>query len=207
MKTDIHTTQASLEKYKLSPQQRHLWKLQQTQLSDPFCIQCRVRVEGPADIPALRTAIEQVVRRHDILRAIFQILPGDDSPSQLIHVPEHKLEILEQDLTNLSETQQAEQLAALSRQMCEPLPDVDPRADFCVHLLYLHEERCEILIRVSALCSDGAGLRSIVREVAQLYRMYTAGHEPALPAPVQYTDVSRVFNELLEEEDSRLGTE
>jgi amino acid adenylation domain-containing protein len=207
MKTDLHTAQASLEKYKLSPQQRHLWKLQQTQVSDPFFTQCRVRVEGPADIAALRTAIEQVAQRHDILRASFQILRGDDSPSPLIDVREHKLEIFEHDLTKLSETQQAEQLAVLSRQMSEPLRGVDPRPDFRVHLLQLHEERCEMLLRVNALCSDGAGLRSIVREIAQLYDMRTADHEPALLAPVQYTDVSRIFNELLDEEDSSLGTE
>ena len=106
MKTDLHPAQAALEKHKLSPQQLHVWKLQQLQVSDPFCVQCRVCVDGPMDASARRTAIEQVARRHDILRASFQILHGEDSPSQLID--ESKLEICEHDLTHLPETEQAD---------------------------------------------------------------------------------------------------
>src|ERR1051325_4452765 len=60
-----------IEGFRLSPQQEHLWRLEQAAHHSPYRAQCAVRIEGRLDAGKLRAAIEDVVRRHEILRTTF----------------------------------------------------------------------------------------------------------------------------------------
>src|SRR4051794_16278109 len=86
-----------LEGYSLSPQQRHLWLLQQADQRAPYLARCTIRIDGALDSRLLVTALQQIVAQHEILRTTFQHLPGMTTPLQVIGeraelaVPEHDL--------------------------------------------------------------------------------------------------------------------
>ncbi|NEQ20724.1 MAG: hypothetical protein F6K28_16110, partial [Microcoleus sp. SIO2G3] len=72
-----------IEGFQLSPQQKHLWQLQQFGDS-PYRSYCAVLIEGNLDIKTLKAAVEKIVDRHEILRTTYQCLPGMTIPLQAI---------------------------------------------------------------------------------------------------------------------------
>ncbi len=96
-----------IEGYRLSPQQRHLWLLEQSERSAT----CAVRIDGDLDVDRLRQAIQQVVERVEILRTTFKLLPGMTIPVQVIsdrpdiEFNTHDLSPLRADLVSHSATE------------------------------------------------------------------------------------------------------
>ena len=60
------------EGYRLSPQQKHLWSLQQANHSSAYIVSCAVLIEGPLLPAMLFVAMDKVVARNEILRTTFQ---------------------------------------------------------------------------------------------------------------------------------------
>src|ERR1700682_6781099 len=71
-----------VEGFQLSPQQKHLWLLQER--SAPFRSYCAVLLEGALDQEVLRVVLRTVLERHEILRTGFQSLAGVDIPLQVL---------------------------------------------------------------------------------------------------------------------------
>src|ERR671929_1560442 len=85
MNTEQVTEHADVvEGYRLSPQQTRLWTLRQGDGSLPYRSRCAVLVEGPLDAAALQSAFDAVAARHDILRTTFALLPGTQTPVQVV---------------------------------------------------------------------------------------------------------------------------
>ena len=72
----------SVEGYRLSPQQKHLW-LQQPD-SPAYRAQCAILLEGDLKTEALKEAVQKVVDRHEILRTTCHRLPGMKIPFQVV---------------------------------------------------------------------------------------------------------------------------
>src|SRR5215471_2963396 len=68
--------------YPLSPQQQRLWTLQYT--NGNYCAQAALRVEGPLDPVRLRSALQEIVARHEIFRTWFQVAEGEGVPLQVV---------------------------------------------------------------------------------------------------------------------------
>ena len=66
-----------IEGFKPSPQQRHLWLLHREGDEGAFRAQCAVWIAGTLDVPELRSALAEVVTRHEILRTTFQRTSAD----------------------------------------------------------------------------------------------------------------------------------
>src|SRR2546423_15622898 len=64
--------------------QQALWYLDRLEPGDPaWNIAVRFRLRGPLNIPAFERAINEVVRRHEVLRTTFSVL--DHAPVQIVH--------------------------------------------------------------------------------------------------------------------------
>src|ERR1051326_9118325 len=87
--------------YRLSPQQKHLWLLQQHAPGSAFWLRCAVRVNGQIDLQRLERAISRVVEMHEILRTTFPLLPGTALPEQVVH-QESRSGLNQKDLTSLT---------------------------------------------------------------------------------------------------------
>lgn len=183
---------------RLSPQQRHLWRLQ-SEGGAPAHAECVVAIDGNLDPEVLRIALERVVQRHDALRLRFYRLPGMTIPLQVaegsgvawgfdkeakVATPETGVQARNGGAEFQIDFGQAETLSA-------ELVDVSPSS----HLLRMH---------LPALCCDQQGLENLVREIGKTYEAILQDGQ-ALDEPLQYTVVAEWLNELLESEDFAIG--
>src|SRR5689334_9241585 len=98
----------SIEGYRLSPQQRRLWSLRQSDRS----AQCAVRIDGELKNEVLEDAIRQVASQHESLRTTFKLLPGMTIPVQVIS--DHPdVAFIKHDLQQLSVAEQDSSIGAL----------------------------------------------------------------------------------------------
>jgi hypothetical protein len=73
-----------VEGVRLSPQQKHLWSLQQADRNESYRACCAILLEGQLRREALNTALQNVVNRLEVLRTVFQRLPGMRTPLQVV---------------------------------------------------------------------------------------------------------------------------
>src|ERR1700755_2553059 len=74
----------TVEGFRLSPQQEHLWLLQQSEGGMTSCATCSVRIEGALDFTALERAAEMAVERNEVLRTSFMRMQGMAAPLQVV---------------------------------------------------------------------------------------------------------------------------
>src|SRR5688572_14930819 len=184
-----------VEGFRLSPQQRRLWKLQEDGAdARDFTAQLVLLLEGEAKADELRDAVEKVCERHEALRTVFQRLPGVVMPVQAVAErvrPSYRV-------VELSE----------GRETVGELLDVERRRNFdyergpLVHatLFELSPERHMLSITMPGLCADSRTLNNFAEELRRTYSQ-TIGEEE----PLQYIQFSEWQNSLAEEEDAAKG--
>ncbi|MBW8875034.1 MAG: amino acid adenylation domain-containing protein, partial [Acidobacteria bacterium] len=182
--------------FRLSPQQRHVCQLRQADADAAYQGRCAVEVEGRLEPGALAAALARLVRRHEILRTSFPLTPGMALPLQVIR-EEVEPELCHLDLAGLPPARTAAELGRIEQQLAAvPL-------DLRCWLVALEGGRSTLLLSVSALCTDAIGLDNLVKELVRELVGELAGAEPV--DPIQYADVSEVFLDLIEAEDTEEG--
>ena len=188
---------------RLSPQQRHLWMLQESDGGVPAQAECVVLIDGPLDHEALQAALGQVVQRNDALRLKFHSMPGMTFPLQVVNstagawrfaegaggaggaTPEAVIEARRGEATGLAaDTGRGETLSA--------------------DLVPLSPLRHMLFVSLPALCCDGRGLENLVRDISRNYLAHLQGG-PAADEPLQYTVASEWLNDLLGSDDAEIG--
>ena len=188
--------------YRLSPQQKHLW-LQQLNNGNntPFRALCAVSIEGKIDAGRLRKTLEVVIRRHEILRTIFQIPSGMTIPVQSV-CESLELSFFEKDLSAL---QDREQHAAIEDvfEEAKKQPLNAENSPLSAYLARLSINKQILILCLPALCADRESLTNLTREIAELYG--SGKLENGLEEPFQYADFSEWQNELIEAEVGEEG--
>ena len=173
--------------FPLSFAQQRLWFLhlldpQSAAYNMPFAL----RLLGQLDRPALERTLNEIIRRHEVLRTTFDALDGE--PVQLI-AASRPLELPFTDLRNL----QPAQREAETRQLV--LADALRPFDFArgpmlrASLLRLGDEEHVLSLTMHHIVSDGWSMGVLVHEFAALYTAFTSGRPSPLPElPVQYAD-------------------
>ncbi len=145
------------------------------------------RIRGPLNVPALERALNEVVRRHEVLRATFTQLEG--RPVQLIapYVPQ-QLGVI--DLCGLASEDQDQSVRQYVE--AESLREIDlakgPLAR--VELLKLAEEDHVVLVGMHHIIYDGWSMAVLWQELLTAYRAFAAGlpSAPLAELPIQYAD-------------------
>ncbi len=175
-----------LQGFRVSPQQRHLWLLQQSE-SAAYHARCSVLIEGALgvldalDVDALKTAVRTVVQRHEILRTVFARTPGVKVPLQVV-VDEADFEWSEVNGSSADWDYEHGPLLRLG------LVNVSP-------------DRHLLSIALPALCSDATGLKNLVREIV------VALDSASADEITQYIDLAEWQNELFESDDGQTARE
>jgi amino acid adenylation domain-containing protein/non-ribosomal peptide synthase protein (TIGR01720 family) len=191
--------------YRISPQQERVWWLSQSQDGPGYSARCALLVQGNVDDKALKAALADVVRRHEILRTGFRRLPGMVNPVQVITDSGPSWNG-EQDWNELDEREQRASIEALLQGASNVSFDLEAGRVCHVSTARLAPERRVLLLSLPALCGDSTTFTSLVRELSLSYRARL--HDVGLPdEPTQYADVAEWQNELLESEDTRAGRE
>ncbi|AFZ23808.1 amino acid adenylation enzyme/thioester reductase family protein [Cylindrospermum stagnale PCC 7417] len=181
--------------FKLSPQQRRLWFLQQD--CQVYSSYCAVLLEGNLDKEILKEALYQVVKRHEILRTSFHSTRGIKSPVQVISdnivlsITEYYLEskeTLENDLEQLFKS-------ANQRNF-----DWEQGRLLGINLVTLLPQKHILLFSLPAICADIQALNHLVCELSRCYVACLRGEEVSGEA-IQYADIAEWQNQFLETED------
>ena len=171
----------------LSFAQLRLWFVNQLNPdSAVYNIPGMVRLEGALNLDALERVINEIVRRHEVLRTRIEVEAGE--PAQVINEWEPwKLEVL--DLTRLSLEEREAEINRRERTESETGFDLGRGPLLRVKVLKLEEEEHVLLYTMHHIVSDGWSMEILYREVAALYQAYLAGDASPLPElPIQYAD-------------------
>jgi amino acid adenylation domain-containing protein len=171
----------------LSFAQQRLWFLDQLQPDSAFYnVPVAVSLKGKLDQDALQWTLNEIIRRHEVLRTVFKATHGE--PRQKI-LPEVKMEVALHDLSHLPPSDQqpaALHLAALDAQL--PFDLSRPPLLRCSLLRLDHQEHI-VLLTLHHIISDGWSMSVLVKEVAALYESRVSGAESKLAElGVQYVD-------------------
>ncbi|MDT4329580.1 non-ribosomal peptide synthetase [Methylomonas sp. MS20] len=173
----------------LSFAQQRLWFLDQLEPDSPlYNIPVALRLSGRLDLAALRQSFSEIVRRHEVLRTIFET--GEDGePVQKI-LPSLTLEI---DSVDLTSTDRPCVWQALCRDEAAKPFDLRRGPLIRAGLLMLDDsgdsQDAILMLTVHHIVSDGWSSAVLVKEFAALYRAF-ARHQasPLAELPIQYAD-------------------
>jgi amino acid adenylation domain-containing protein len=171
----------------LSFAQERLWLVDQIEPGLPaYNLPLAVRLSGPLQVPALRAALSEVVRRHAALRTTFAAEEG--GAVQRIH-PAAPVPLPEIDLSGLAGDEEARRLAR-----AEAWAPFDLAAGpllRCALLRLARDERW-LLLTMHHIVSDGWSLGILLRELSALYEAFRAGQaSPLSELPIRYVDFAR----------------
>src|SRR6185369_7012262 len=113
-----------IEGYRLSPQQKHLWLLQQGNPDQPYRAQCCILLEGVVSRAVLRSSLQTVVDRQEILRTTFHRVAGMQFPLQVSREGGAPT-LFEVDLAGLSGEEQEARLNSIFTQEAQVRFDLE----------------------------------------------------------------------------------
>jgi amino acid adenylation domain-containing protein len=170
----------------LSFAQRRMWIVEQLRAGGTeYLVSTGVRLYGPLDTRALRTALDGIVARHEVLRTRYAVI--DDEPVQVIDEP-GPVALTEVDLRGLDRAARRERLAGWMTADRRPV-DLANGQVLTVTLARLADEEHAVLVTLHHIAFDDWSERLLWREFDQRYTAALASEPASLaPLPVQYAD-------------------
>jgi len=171
----------------LSYAQNRLWFLHQLEpATSVYHINGALELRGHLDVPALESALEEIVRRHETLRTSFPDRNG--VPCQSIAEFERQALPIE-DLRDLPPDQrEASSEQHLDTALHTPF-DLQAGPLFRSRLLLMEPDRALLIVSMHHIIADGTSVSIFANELGRLYRRFATGQGEVLPdLPVQYRD-------------------
>jgi amino acid adenylation domain-containing protein/non-ribosomal peptide synthase protein (TIGR01720 family)/FkbM family methyltransferase len=181
----------SVNGFPVSPQQEHLWQLQETGAVGPYRAGSVWRIEGRLDVAALGSALAEVVRRHEILRTAFVGFQGLQLPLQVITAPR---------APELRRSGSGD----LTREVRTGSFDLERGDVLSVSLVPLSPDEHLLAFSLPGVCADAATLDNLMREISRCYRQAGVGTPEE---PLQYADAAQFFRQILDSEEAATGKE
>jgi acyl-CoA synthetase (AMP-forming)/AMP-acid ligase II len=170
-----------------SPAQERLWTLQRAVPDLPFFnILYALRITSPLDAKVLERSLDEIVRRHEILRTTIDVAGG--RKIQVI-APQLTVPLAVDDLRKLSTSKK--EAAAHRLIQAELLHSFDLARGPLIRarVVRLVEEEHLLLIAMHQMIADGGSLGVIADELATLCEAFATGKvSPLPPLPIQYAD-------------------
>ena len=181
------TTLPPEEQPVLSFAQERLWFLDQLEPDSPFYnISDAVRVKGELDVDRLLLCLEEIVRRHDVLRSTFD--KKDGKPVITIH-PNVDIEYSVHDLMKTAKEERRKKSEEIIRREATQPFRLSEAPLFRICLIKMTADEHIFVLTIHHIISDGWSSNIMFYEVGALYESYTLGMESPLPAlPLQYQD-------------------
>ena len=179
------------ESLPLSYSQQRLWFLYQLEPStSAYNIPTAVRLRGVLDSAALARTINEVVRRHEILRTHYGTI--ENKPVQFVGLP-GDIELKLSDFSELPESERESRMLRLAAEEARMPFDLTRGPLLRACLVRLGPEEHVLVLTVHHIVSDGWSQGVLVREVGALYKAFSEGGESPLgELPVQYADFARL---------------
>ncbi len=174
----------------LSFAQQRLWFLDRLEPgSSAYNVPVAVRLRGELDAPCLRRCLEEVVRRHEVLRSRFRET-GEGPVQEPCPPPSLALPLL--DLSATAELRREELARRVARQEGRRPFDLGRAPLLRAVLLRLGPADHVLLVTLHHVVTDGWSMSILTRELTALYSAFGAGEPSPLPElPIQYADFAR----------------
>ncbi|MCI0579839.1 MAG: amino acid adenylation domain-containing protein [Chloroflexi bacterium] len=173
--------------FPVSSTQERFWFIYQLDPTSPaYNVPLLVRLVKELDIEALERSLNEIVRRHEILRTVFQIVDGQ--PVQLV-LREQPIPVVVIDLRPLADNEaRGRKVERLTHQEARKPFDLSQGPLLRATLLQLPEENA-LILTLHHILVDQRSIGMLGIELEHLYGAYTNGRAPSLPPlPVQYAD-------------------
>jgi amino acid adenylation domain-containing protein len=145
-----------------------------------------VRLSGKLSISALEQAVNEVIRRHDVLRTSFEV--EDRQPIQVV-ASELLLVVQQVNLEALTEIGPADQIDRLSAEDARRPFDLTRSPLLRVTLAQLGTDQYVVFLSMHHIIADFWSLGLLIRELASLYERFLNGESSSLAElTVQYRD-------------------
>ncbi len=176
-------------RFPLSWAQERLWFLDQLEGANATYNDSGVlRITGNLNHDALKSAIIEIVRRHEVLRTRFQAI--DDTPVQIVE-PDINFQLEITDWQHLSPTQQETELQKYAQQEVAKPFNLTTGHLLRVSLLKFSPAESILLVTMHHIISDGWSIGVFIRELSTLYTAYSQNEaSPLTELPIQYADYS-----------------
>ncbi|MGI2902885.1 amino acid adenylation domain-containing protein [Tolypothrix sp. VBCCA 56010] len=171
----------------LSFAQQRLWFLDQLEPGNPFYnISRGVILKGSLNVTALEQSLNEIVRRHEVLRTNFRDVDGRPV-QEIASALNITLPII--DLRELSEQERVASVRRLASSHAQQPFDLTQGSLLRTTLLRLKEEEHVLVFTIHHIVADGWSAGVIVHEVAALYESFCSAKQSLLPElSIQYAD-------------------
>ena len=171
----------------LSFAQQRLWFLDQLEPgSAAYNMPAPLRLTGPLDVPVLGRALEEIVRRHEVLRTTLPTV--DEHPSQRV-AAEASFPLPVVDLAALEPAEREVEVRRRSAEDAQEPFDLATGPLVRATLLRLSEREHVLLLSMHHVAGDGWSVGVLVSELGALYTAFHEGRpSPLAELPVQYAD-------------------
>jgi non-ribosomal peptide synthetase component F len=176
--------------------QERLWLLDQLEPDRAvYNVPSAVTLPGNVNADVLRRALNEIVKRHEVLRTKFMSVDG--KPSQVI-LPSLNIELPVHDLRNMSAGQRQAEVARLTEAEARRPFDLSQGPLLRAQLLRVTNEQNLLLLTMHHIISDGWSVGIFFRELSLLYEAAYRGQRSSLPElPIQYADYAQWQRERL----------
>ena len=171
----------------LSLAQQRLWFLHQLDPgNDPYYLPFYYRLTGPLDVAALERGLNEVIRRHEILRTVFR--ERDSKVVQSV-LPSFDLALPKFDLSQLSKTQADQEAQCLvDAEAARPF-NLEQGPLLRAMLLRKSDEEHGLSLIIHHIVMDGWSIDIFMGELIVLYGAFSANEpSPLADLPLQYAD-------------------
>ncbi|MGD2183146.1 amino acid adenylation domain-containing protein [Lusitaniella coriacea LEGE 07167] len=169
----------------LSSAQVRMWFLAQLEQENPaYNRPSNIRLKGALNVAVLERSLQEIIRRHDVLRTFFSFNSG--KPIQTV-VPEIELSLPLINLSDFSEPK--EELERLAKEEAQRPFDVSKLPLFRATLVRFRDEEHFLLLTFHHIIFDGWSMGVFLQELAALYNASSQNlSSPLLELPIQYGD-------------------
>ena len=183
--------------FDISFAQKRLWLLDRLMPDSVYNLARMARLNGLLDVDALRQALNEVVRRHHVLRSRFAVENAE--PAQAI-VPELKLALEVEDLGALPEGRRRHEAQQRVQDEAQAPFDLEQGPLVRARLLRMGEHEHWLLLTFHHIVSDDWSMKVLWRELSTLYDAHRLRSPSLLAAlPMQYADYAQWQREWLQE--------
>ncbi|MGB7951611.1 MAG: condensation domain-containing protein, partial [Candidatus Binatia bacterium] len=171
----------------LSFAQQRLWFLNQLEPESPaYNESTTFRLSGLLDVEVLKRALNEIVRRHEVLRTVIVTVEGN--PFQVV-ARDREVDLPSIDLSAVPTTDRESEAQRLILETIRKPFDLSRDLPMRVMLLRLGEQEQLFLVVKHHIATDGWSLGIFWRELTALYRAFAVGADsPLSELPIQYAD-------------------
>jgi amino acid adenylation domain-containing protein/non-ribosomal peptide synthase protein (TIGR01720 family) len=171
----------------LSFAQQRLWFLDQLVPGSPFYTESSgLRIQAAIIVPAFRRALNEIVRRHEVLRTVFPLIDGE--PTAAVQ-EELEIQLPVLDLTDRPAARKDVEVIRIATEEAQRSFDLATGPLLRTSLLQLGSTDWVFLLSMHHIVCDGWSSTVFAKELSDIYSAFVAGKPSPLPElPIQYGD-------------------